>query len=88
MLDFQGRLLKRAAEICGNPGALCSRLHVSEHSLRLWIDGKARLPEQVFLSAADIVLEDDLARAAQDRRARPRVVALPDSAANEESSAA
>jgi hypothetical protein len=88
MLDFQGRLLQRAAEICGDLNALSSRLAVSRHALGLWIDGKARLPEQVFLSAADIVLEDDVARAAQDRRARPRVVAIPDSAANEEPNAA
>jgi hypothetical protein len=41
------------------------------------MEGKARLPERVFLKAADIVLEDDIARAAQDRRAAPRIAALP-----------
>jgi hypothetical protein len=73
MLDFQGRLLRRALEICGDAVALRIRLGADEHSLRMWLDGKARLPERAFLKAADIVLEDDIARAEQDRRAAPRV---------------
>jgi hypothetical protein len=77
MLAFQGKLLGRAAEICGGWNALCVRLGVEGHSVRLWMEGKARLPERVFLKAADIVLEDDIARAAQDRRAAPRIAALP-----------
>jgi len=76
MLAFQGRLLNRAAEISGGWRALSTRLGVGEHSLRLWMDGKARLPEQVFLKAADMVLEDDIARASQDRRNQPRVAPL------------
>ena len=72
MLPFQGKLLGRAAEICGGWSALCVRLGVAGHSLKLWVDGKARLPERVFLKAADIILEDDIARAAQDRRTAPR----------------
>lgn len=81
MLAFQGKLLGRAAEICGGWSALCVRLGVEGHSVRLWMEGKARLPERVFLRAADIVLEDDIARAAQDRRAAPRVAALPQESA-------
>jgi len=73
MLDFQGRLLQRALEICGDAVALRARLGADEHSLKMWLDGKARLPERAFLKAADIVLEDDIARAEQDRRAAPRV---------------
>jgi|KBSMisStaDraftv2_1062788.scaffolds.fasta_scaffold1658741_1 hypothetical protein len=73
MLDFQGRLLSRALEICGDAVALRARLGADEHSLKMWLDGKARLPERAFLKAADIVLEDDIARAEQDRRAAPRV---------------
>ena len=76
MLAFQGKLLGRAAEICGGWSALCQRLSIEGHSLKLWVDGKARLPQQIFLRAADIVLEDDIARAAQDRRAGPRVARL------------
>ena len=77
MLAFQGKLLGRAAEICGGWNALCIRLGVEAHSMKLWLDGKARLPERVFLKATDIVLEDDIARAAQDRRAAPRWVDEP-----------
>ena len=72
MLAFQGRMLKRAAEICGGYRMLCAQLGVSEFRLRQWLDGKALLPDPVFLKAADIVLEDDIARAAQDRRTNPR----------------
>ncbi len=69
MLPFQGKLLGRAAEICGGWSALCMRLEVDGHSLKMWVEGKARLPARIFLKAADIVLEDDIARAEQDRRA-------------------
>jgi len=73
MLAFQGRMLKRAAEICGGHSMLCAQLGVSEFRLRQWLEGKSPLPDAVFLKAADIVLEDDIARAAQDRRNNPRV---------------
>jgi len=73
MLAFQARLLKRATEICGGFGALALRLAVSELQLKSWSNGNTRLPDQVFLRVADIVLEDDIARAAQDRRINPRV---------------
>lgn len=76
MLAMQGKLLGRAAEICGGWSALCVRLGVEGYNLKLWVEGKARLPERIFLKAADIVLEDDIARAAQDRRAAPRADAL------------
>ena len=72
MLAFQGRMLKRAAEICGGYSVLCAQLSVSESRLQQWIDGRAALPDDAFLKAADIVLEDDIARAAQDRRTNPR----------------
>jgi hypothetical protein len=72
MLDFQGRLLQRAMEICGGRPRLCARLGVSDQQLKTWIAGEARIPESVFLAASDIVLEDDVARAEQDRRSMPR----------------
>jgi len=53
---------------------LCIRLEVDGHSVKLWIDGKARLPERIFLKAADIVLQDDISRAAQDRRTGPKAL--------------
>jgi hypothetical protein len=65
-------MLKRAIEICGGWSALCARLGVSEHRLGAWLEGSARLPQQVFLKLADIVLADDIAWAAQDRRSEPR----------------
>ena len=76
MLNFQGKLLNRPREICGGWEVLSSKLGVSEHTVRLWHEGKARLPENVFLQAADIVLEDDIARAEHDRRKGPRVAAI------------
>ena len=72
MLAFQGRMLKRAAEICGGYAALAERFGVSEFRLRAWVEARSPLPGQAFLKAADIVLEDDIARAAQDRRTNPR----------------
>ena len=57
MLDFQGRLLQRARQICGGWAPLAVRLGVEEHRLWLWAARKARLPEKFFLAAADIVLQ-------------------------------
>jgi hypothetical protein len=34
----------------------------------LWLTGRATPPEAVFLRVVDLVLEDDIARAAMDRR--------------------
>ena len=72
MLAFQGRMLRRAAEICGGDSVLAAHLGVSQIKLRAWLDARSALPESVFLKAADIVLEDDIARAKQDRRLTPR----------------
>ena len=73
MLSFQSRMLKRAAEICGGSKALGVRLGtVNELRLTAWMEGRSPLPGQVFLKAADIVLEDDITRAAQDRRKKLR----------------
>lgn len=72
MLAFQARMLKRAAEICGGYTVLAEQLGVSEFKVRSWLEAKRPLPDTIFLKAADIVLEDDVARAAQDRRTNPR----------------
>lgn len=69
---FQRRLIERASEICGGSGALCLRLGVHEHSLKLWHEDRAAMPGRVFLALADVILEDDIARASQDRRVQPR----------------
>jgi len=75
MLAFQGRLIRRAIEIAGSPAALCRRLGVDEHALLFWMGGKARMPDSAFLACADLLLNDDIARAAQDRRGQPRSAA-------------
>jgi hypothetical protein len=72
VLHFQTRLLRRAAEIAGDAPALAASLGVAEESLGIWMNGKAKMPDAVFLAAADLVLEDDIARAAHDRRHEPR----------------
>lgn len=72
MFAFQGQLLKRAIEIAGGIRPLSIRLGADEHALTFWLEGKATMPARVFLITADLVLEDDIARAAQDRRTRPR----------------
>jgi hypothetical protein len=72
MLAFQGQLLKRAIEIAGGTKRLSIRLGADEHAIGLWLEGKATMPARVFLITADLVLEDDIARAAQDRRSAPR----------------
>ena len=72
MLAFQQRLLNRSIEIAGGMRLLCARLGVPEHAVHLWLQGQAQIPDRVFLAAADLVLEDDIARAAQDRRHIPR----------------
>jgi hypothetical protein len=65
--DLKRRLLQRACDIAGRE-RMCVRLGVELHTLELWLAGRATPPERVFLSAVDVVLDDDLARASQDRR--------------------
>ena len=80
MVDqLQLKLLARAVEISGGPARLRERLGVPEHSLLLWLRGRAVMPMDVFLAVVDIILEDDLARKAQDRRVQPRPSAANDS---------
>ena len=72
MLHFQMRLLRRAAQIAGDEPALAALLGVAEEALNLWMNGKAKMPDGFFLATADLILEDDIARAAHDRRVEPR----------------
>lgn len=72
MLCFQRRLLERAIQVAGGVRQLGIRLGVDEHSVLLWLDDKAAMPGRAFLTLADLILEDDIARAAQDRRQLPR----------------
>jgi len=72
MDELQPRLFARAIDIAGGTSELCNQLGVEEHSLRLWMAKRARPPERIFLAVVDLILADDLARAAQDRRQAPR----------------
>ncbi len=66
--DLKQRALERASDIAGGVERLSHRLGIDRHALELWLTGRATPPEAVFLRVVDLVLEDDLARAAQDRR--------------------
>jgi DNA-binding transcriptional regulator YdaS (Cro superfamily) len=67
-LELKARLLRRACDIAGGRERLATRLGVEVHALEFWMSGRATPPERVFLSVVDMVLDDDIARAAQDRR--------------------
>jgi hypothetical protein len=66
--ELKARVLRRACDIAGGRERLAGRLDVEMHALEFWMSGRATPPERVFLRVVDIVLEDDLARAVQDRR--------------------
>ena len=66
--ELKARLLRRACDIAGGRERLAARLDVEMHALEFWMSGRATPPERIFLSVVDMVLEDDVARAAQDRR--------------------
>ena len=64
--------VRRAAEISGGIRGLSGCLSEAEDSLSFWLGGQVNIPERAFLKAVDLVLKDNLARAAQDRRESPR----------------
>ena len=66
--ELKARLMQRACEIVGGRERLALRLDVEVHALEFWLSGRATPPERVFMSVVDLVLDDDVARAAQDRR--------------------
>jgi DNA-binding transcriptional regulator YdaS (Cro superfamily) len=66
--ELKARLMRRACDIVGGRERLAKRLGVEAHALEFWLSGRATPPERVFMSVVDLVLEDDIARAAQDRR--------------------
>jgi DNA-binding transcriptional regulator YdaS (Cro superfamily) len=68
VLELQPTLLNRAAQIAGGTAAVCEYLGVSEARFQLWLTGRVRLPDLIFLRAVDLILRDDIARAANDRR--------------------
>jgi hypothetical protein len=72
MRELQPKLFKRAVEIAGDAQKLCGLLHIDPHALKLWSEGRATPPEGVFHAVIDLIVNDDLVRAAQDRRQQPR----------------
>jgi transcriptional regulator with XRE-family HTH domain len=75
-VNVHARLLKRAIDILGGWNAFCARVGVSEHRVQAWLNEESKPPERVLLKAAEIVLDDDIAWAAQDRRTEPRTAPL------------
>ncbi|MGE5616096.1 MAG: hypothetical protein ACM3X5_04200 [Bacillota bacterium] len=72
MRELQPKLLGRALEIVGSRSELAARLSAEEHAVALWQSGRATIPDRVFRALVDLVLQDDIDRAAQDRRRAPR----------------
>jgi len=64
--------LRRAREITGSSTLLAARLAVSSRTADAWLSGRQPIPQDIFELAAEIVLVDDMARAAGDRRREPR----------------
>jgi hypothetical protein len=63
-------MLKRAAELVGT-SVLSARLGVRPHVVDGWLAGGA-IPESILEPIAEVILEDSVARARDDRRAEPR----------------
>lgn len=66
--ELSRKLLQRACEVAGGAERLSERLEVDRHALEFWASGRATPPEHIIFAAIDLVLDDDIARAAQDRR--------------------
>ena len=54
------RALARAAAILGGTEALRVHLGVSARQLALWMQGRVKPPDDVFLMAVDVLAERDL----------------------------
>jgi len=54
------RALARAAEILGSTDALRAHLGVSARQLALWMQGRVKPPDDVFLMVVDVLAERDL----------------------------
>ena len=66
--ELKTRLFTRACDIVGGRERLATRLDVEPHALEFWLAGRATPPDRVFMAVVDLILEDDIARARQDRR--------------------
>jgi hypothetical protein len=60
MEELQPKPFQRAVEIAGDADKLRRELHVEEHSLQLWMRGRATAPAHVLHALTNLILEDDL----------------------------
>ena len=67
-------LVQRAVEIVGGIQQLAYHLHVPEHRVSFWRNGTATAPNSIVVQLVDMILKDDVARAEEDRRRKPRRV--------------
>lgn len=76
------RLVERCADLVGGLEELAAHLRVPPHTVGFWLQGRARVPDEPLVKMMDLVLQDDIARAQQDRRKalRVEVVAPPSEA--------
>lgn len=86
MRELQPKLFRRAVEIAGDTQKLCTKLHVDPHSLQLWMEARATAPGRILQAVIDLIVDDDLARAAQDRRHQPRLPKPADESAADSAS--
>ena len=67
------KLVERCADLVGGLDALAAHLRVPPHTVGFWQKGRATAPNEAIVKMMDLVLQDDIARAHQDRRKAPRV---------------
>ena len=67
------KLVGRCADLVGGLEELAARLRVPPHTVGFWLQGRATVPDEPLVKMMDLVLQDDIARAREDRRKGPRV---------------
>lgn len=72
MSSLQALALRRAQEIVGGIDMLEARLDISRSTLSLWMQGKARVPETVFLRVVDLISEAELAALRKPPKETPK----------------
>jgi hypothetical protein len=67
--SLHSRLVLRAADIKGGPGALAQALDVSLAAVQAWMRAAAPLPPWVFFALVDIIYEEQLRDIEHERSA-------------------
>jgi hypothetical protein len=70
------RIARRALHLCGGLRPFCARMGVGEEIAEAWLQGSLSIGRDELLEIAEIIVDDDEAWAAQDRRTEPRFGAL------------